>query len=111
MHRLELYRPVVVRLPKGPPASIELTVFIDDSVVGRPRKKKQRYHALISDNATANNSIGYFVIEVSLLFSKAVDQIAQASQEMGFDVELSKLQRAAVIESIETVMKIIRRLW
>jgi hypothetical protein len=112
VERLEHNRPdMIVKLPEGPTAFIEITVCRDDSVVERAIQKEQRYLALARDYAMANHchpSIFAIAIGTRGVVPKQTVNALQKLQKWGFDIQLSKLQKAAVIGSIQTHMKTIR---
>ena len=99
---------MIVKLPEGPTAFIEITVCRDDSVVERAIQKEQRYLALARDYAMANHchpSIFAIAIGTRGVVPKQTVNALQKLQKWGFDIQLSKLQKAAVIGSIQTTMK------
>ena len=110
--KLEHNRPdLIVKLPEGPTAIIEFTVCRDDSVVERATQKAQRYLALARDYATAHNchpTVFPIVVGTRGDVPKQTTNSLQQLKKWGFDIALSKLQKAAAIGSIQIVMKTIR---
>jgi hypothetical protein len=115
--RLEHNRPdLIVKLPEGNTAIIQFTVCRDDSAVDEATQKAQRPGTTHGPTNCGPQlpSIGFpdnrdpIVVGTRGVIPKQTVDSLQRLKKWGFDIDLSKLQRAAVIGLIQTIMKTIR---
>jgi hypothetical protein len=113
VNKLEHNHPdIVVKMPEGQVLILEFAVCRDDMVVERATEKERRYQLLARDwqqkHGGAHPTVLPIVIGTRGVVPKATVQALQKLKKWGFDVSLSKLQKAAVIGSIKIVQKTIR---
>ncbi len=88
---------LILQLPEGPTAFIEFTVCRDDSVVERAKSKEDKYRLLAEGKeAQATPRRPSYRVRDEGRDSEAHGSFA-GEVEAGFDMQVSRLQKAAVI--------------
>jgi hypothetical protein len=102
---------LILQLPEGPTAFIEFTVCRDDSVVERAKLKEDKYRLLAEDWAKKHKrhpAVLPIVIGTRGVIPKQTVASLAKLKAWGFEVQLSRLQKAAVIGSVKAVWKTLK---
>ena len=97
---------MILRLPDGPVAIIEFTVCRDLSVVERSKQKEERYPQLAADRALKYKTHPT-VLPIVVGTRGVVPEVKSLKtlKAWGFDVEMSRIQKAAVWGSVTLIWK------
>ena len=102
---------LILQLPEGPTAFIEFTVCRDDSVVERAKFKEDKYRLLAEDWAKKHKRhpvvLPIVVGTRGVIPKQTVASLAKL-KAWGFDMQVSRLQKAAVIGSVKAVWKTLK---
>jgi hypothetical protein len=99
---------MIIQLPEGPVAIIELSVCRDLGVVERTQQKEQRYRQLAEDWAQKHGvhpTVLPIVIGTRGVVPKRTLESLETMKRWGFDVSISRLQKTAAIGSVKIVWK------
>ena len=102
---------LILQLPEGPTAFIEFTVCRDDSVVERAKFKEDKYRLLAEDWAKKHKrypTVLPVVVGTRGVIPKQTMTSLAKLKAWGFDVQVSRLQKAAVIGSVKAVWKTLK---
>ena len=109
VNKMEHNRPdMIIKLPEGQVVMLEFSVCRDGSVVERALQKEQRYRELAEDFAQShkvNPTVLPTVVGTRGVVPKRTMDSLDALKRWGFDVSISRLQKAAVIGSVKVVWK------
>lgn len=107
--KVEHDRPdLILQLPEGPTVFIEFTVCRDDKVVERAKYKEDKYRLLAEDWAKKHKrypTVLPIVVGTRGVIPRQTMTSLAKLKAWGFDVQVSRLQKAAVIGSVKVVWK------
>ena len=102
---------MILKLPEGQVVIIEFTVCRDLSVVERATQKETRYQQLAEDWAKKHGkhpTVLPIVVGTRGVVPERTVKALQTLSKWGFDVPISRLQKAAVIGSVKLIWKTLR---
>jgi hypothetical protein len=109
VHNLTSYKPdLYVKLPSGKELIIEVTVCKDDRACTRAEEKQQKYIPLLEDLALQTGKYPeLLVIAVGAtgVVSKVTEKAVKKMNDLGIQLKLSKLQKAAAIGTAKIMKK------
>jgi hypothetical protein len=109
VHKMEHNHPdMIIQLPEGPVVILEFSVCRDAGVVERAQQKERRYRQLAEDWAQKHGvhpTVLPLVVGTRGVVPKRTVESLGTLKRWGFDVAISRLQKAAVIGSVKIVWK------
>ena len=99
---------LIIRLPEGPVAIVEIAVCNDFCVVERALQKEQRYRQLAEDYAKKHRvypTVLPIVVGTRGVVPKRTMKSLDTLKRWGFDVPISRLQKSAAVGSVKIVWK------